>query len=101
MALERISETNIFNYDKTNVTDNPSQKKCTVQSRLVRIEQKAEHSKQSVSIMFRGNAVGEYLPPMVVYKAKNLYEGWMVGGPKGTIYDSTPSGWFDMKPFKK
>ena len=101
MALEGISETNIFNYDKKNVTDDPSQKKCTVQSRLVRIEQKAEHSKQSVSIMFSGNAVGEYLPPMVVYKAKNVYEGWMVGGPKGTIYDSTPSGWFDMKPFKK
>ena len=25
----------------------------------------------------------------------------MIGGPKGTIYDSTPSGWFDMKTFKK
>ena len=41
--------------------------------------------------MFSRNAVGEYLPPMVVYKAKNVY--------KGTIYDSTPSGWFDMKTF--
>ena len=38
---------------------------------------------------------------MVVYKAKNVYEGWMIGGPKGTIYDSTPSGWFDMKTFEK
>ena len=75
-------------------------KKCTVQSRLVRIEQKAEHSKQLVSIMFRGNAVGEYLQSMV-YKVKNVYQRQMIGGPKGTIYDSTPCGWFDMKTFEK
>ena len=100
-TLQGIPERNIFNYDETNVTDDPSQKKCVVCRGLTRIEQKAEHSKQSISIMFSGNAVGEYLPPMVVYKAKNVYEGWMIGGPKGTIYDSTPSGWFDMKTFEK
>ena len=100
-TLEGIPEKNIFNYDETNVTDDPSRKKCVVRRGLARIERKAEHSKQSVSIMFSGNAVGEYLPPMVVYKAKNVYEGWMIGGPKGTIYNSTPSGWFDMKTFEK
>ena len=100
-TLQGIPERNIFNYDETNVTDDPSRKKCVVRRGLARIEQKAEHSKQSISIMFSGNAVGEYLPPMVVYKAKNVYEGWMIGGPKGTIYDSTPSGWFDMKTFEK
>ena len=56
-ALERIPETNIFNFDETNVTDDPSRKKCIVQRGLARI---AEHSKQSVSIMFSGNAVRQY-----------------------------------------
>ena len=100
-TLEGIPERNIFNYDETNVTDDPSQKKCVVRRGLARTERKAEHSKQSVSIMFSGNAVREYLPPMVVYKVKNVYKGWMIGGPKGTIYDFTPSGWFDMKTFEK
>ena len=72
-----------------------------MQRGLARIEQKAEHSKQLISIMFSGNAVREYLPPMVVYKAKNVYEGWMIEGPKGVIYDSTPSTWFHMKTFEK
>ena len=27
--------------------------------------------------MFGGNAAGEMLPPMVVYKAKFLYDGWI------------------------
>ena len=34
-------------------------------------------------------------------RQKNVYKGWMIEGPKGTIYDSTPSGWFDMKTFEK
>ena len=50
--------------------------------------------------MFSGNAVRVYLPPMVVYKAKNVYERCMIGGPKGVIYDSTPSTWFHMKTFE-
>ena len=74
-TLQGIPERNIFNYDETNVTDDPSRKKCVVRRGLARIEQKAEHSKQSISIMFSGNAVGEYLPPMVVYKAKMYMKG--------------------------
>ena len=35
------------------------------------------NSKQSTSIMFCGNANGDYLAPMVVYKANNIYQGWI------------------------
>ena len=41
------------------------------------------------------------LPPMVVYKAKFLYDGWVNGGRNGAIYDSTDSGWFDGRRFKR
>ena len=34
--------------------------------------------------MFCGSAVGQFLPPMVVYKAKHLYAGWQEGGPNGS-----------------
>ena len=46
--------------------------------------------------MFCGSADGKMLAPYVVYKAKNLYKSWCQGGPKGTRYDATSSGWFDM-----
>ena len=36
--------------------------------------------------MFFGNAIGDFLPPMVVYKAKNLYEEWQLDDPEGTLY---------------
>ena len=38
-------------------------------------------------------------PPMVVYKAKATYEGECSGGPSGTIYDATESGWFESRTF--
>ena len=60
-----------------------------------------EHSKQSVSVMLSGSADGTYLPPMVVYRAQNVYGNWIEGGPRGTIYDRTTSGWFDSVMFEK
>ena len=64
------------------------------------VERKVEHSKQSISIMFCGSATGEHLPPMIVYKAQNVYAGWCVGGPPGATYDFTSSGWFDSRTFE-
>ena len=67
---------------------------------LKRIDRKIDHSKQSMSILFCGNAVGTYLPPMVLYKAQILYTNWTVGGPTGTVYDVTKTGWFDLRTFE-
>ena len=63
------------------------------------IEQKIDHSKASNSVMFCGNAAGEILPPMVVYEAMFLNDGW--ASLNGAIYHSTDSGWFDERTFKR
>ena len=39
------------------------------------------------------------LPSYVVYKAKNLYDGWTEGGPAETWYNATSSGWMDEPTF--
>jgi len=51
--------------------------------------------------MFCGSADGNMLRPMVIYKAKNLYRTWCHGGPEGTEYSCTASGWFDAYEFRK
>ena len=51
--------------------------------------------------MFAGTAAGVMLPPMVVYKAANLYASWLDGGPPGTKYFCSESGWFDGFQFEK
>jgi hypothetical protein len=51
--------------------------------------------------MFAGSAAGEWFPPMVVYKAQNVYASWCSRGPKGAIYSCSKSGWFDAFQFEK
>ena len=82
-------------------TDDPGAKKCFVRRSTRRVEMVREHSKTSISVMWCGSASGDMQPPMVVYKALNLYDGWTTGGPQGTVYDCTPSGWFDGRTFTK
>jgi hypothetical protein len=101
-TLRGVSPDNIFNFDETNLTDDPSRKKCIVRRGLRRVEKKTCHSKQAFSVMFAGNATGNYLAPMVVYKvnSENMYEGWREGGPPNAVYKSTQSGWFDTTTFE-
>ena len=95
-----IPPSNVFNYDETNLTEDPGAKKALYRRGVKYAEKVCNHSKSSLSVMFCGSADGKMLPPYVVYKAKNLYESWCQGGPKGTRYNATASGWFDMAVFE-
>lgn len=57
-------------------------------------------TKSATSTMYAANAVGIIMPPYVVYKAEHLWDTWMVGGPKGSRYNRSKSGWFEMKHFQ-
>ena len=92
---------NVFNYDETNLCDDPGKKWVMVRRGRRRVENVKEYSKTSISIMFCGSAAGVMIPPMVVYRALNLYEGWVRGGPRGTVYSCTKNWWFDGATFQK
>lgn len=53
------------------------------------------------TVLFCGNAAGGYLPPFVVYKAKFLNSNWVTGGPPGTMYTTTKSGWMENTVFEE
>ena len=99
-AISGIPPSRIYNYDETNMTDDPGSKTVVCRRGRNRVERKVDHSKASVSVMFCGNAAGEFVPPMVVYKAENCYEGWTRGGPHNAMYHATKSGWFDTVAFE-
>jgi len=94
-----IPPENIYNCDETNLQDNPGAKRAIFSRGVKYAEKVSDHSKSSISVMFCGSATGVLLPPYVVYKSNNCYEGWTKGGPKGTIYSATPSGWFESFTF--
>ena len=87
-----VKKENIFNYDETNFTNDPGKMMVFVRRGRRRVENVRDTSKQAFSVMWCGSAAGELLPPMIVYKAKHVYEGWTQNGPAGAKYDSTESG---------
>ena len=100
-SLSGVDASQIFNFDETNFTDDPTRKKCIVRRGVNRLERMTVYSKQAFSVMFCGSAAGVYLPPMVVYKAKYMYTAWACDGIAGAVYDATESGWFNMRTFEK
>ena len=91
---------NVYNYDETNLTDDPGSKKVLAARGTRRVENVTEHSKTSISLMVCGNAKGDILPPYIVYRAKNLYKGWTEGAPNGTMFACTKRGWFEKTQFE-
>lgn len=96
-----IPPENIYNYDETNLRDDPGSKKCFFKKGTKYCERVMNSSKQATSVMFCGSASGDFMPPFVVYKAANTYESWKQGGPKGAKYSCSKSGWFDGAKFEE
>ena len=92
---------NIWNFDESNLRDNPGKKKCLVKKGVKYVEKVQNTSMQCVSIMLCGSAAGQLMNVHVSYKAKSLWPTWTEGGPAGTLYTVTPSGWFDTATCEK
>ena len=90
-----VPSTHIFNYDESNLCDDPGSKKCIFQRGVKYPERVRDSSKISISIMYCGSAAGRVLPPYIVYKAEHLWSTWTEGGPPGVRYNRSRSGWFD------
>ena len=92
ITVQGVPPDRIYNYDETNVTDDPGVRKVVVKRGCKYPEMIMNSSKASISLMICGNAVGEVLPPYVVYKAGKMWDNWRENGPKGTRYNNSSSG---------
>ena len=54
-----------------------------------------------VTLLCCGSAIGEKLVPYVVYKGKNLMTNHTQGGPPGTMYSMSNSGWMETVNFRE
>lgn len=100
VSLKDVPEEAILNYDETSMQDNPGKSKVIVKRKCKHPERIIDFSKSHFSVMFAGTASGIPLPPYVVYKADNLYDTWTEGGPAGTRYNRSKSGWFEGNIFE-
>lgn len=106
-TLEGVKPEAIFNYDESNLSDDPGKKKLIFYRGVKYPDNVINFSKSAVTLMLCISASGDILPPYVVYKAANLWDSWREGGPrgapccdkkccaKGTRYNRSNHGWFD------
>jgi len=95
-----IPPENVWNFDETNVTDDPGKKMCIIIKGVKYPERIMNSSKAAISLMYCGKAIGEVLPPYVLYKSDCLWTTWTEGGPVGSRYNRSKSGWFDAVTFE-
>ncbi|KAK8761078.1 hypothetical protein V5799_027655 [Amblyomma americanum] len=98
--LAGIPGENIWNYDETNVQDDPGSQKVITRRGAKYPEKIQNASRACTSIMACGSAAGELAPLYVNYKAEKLWSTWTENGPKGARYNRTKSGWFDHQVFE-
>lgn len=100
IETEGVSPYHIYNYDETNLVDDPGKKKVLTKRGRKYPEAIKNSTKAAVSLMICGNAAGEILPPYVNYKSDNLWTTWTEGGPPHARYNRSKSGWFDTSTFE-
>ncbi|XP_014273650.1 uncharacterized protein [Halyomorpha halys] len=100
LELLGIPANNVWNYDEFNLQDDPGAKKVLIKRGAKHPEIIKNAKKASVSIMMCGNAAGSLAPVYVTYKAEDMGQCWMEGGPAGTCYNHSKSGWFDERIFE-
>lgn len=98
--LDGVAPENIWNFDETNLTDEPGNKRVITKRGCKYPERIINATKTATSLMLCGNAAGRVLPPYVVYKADSLWSTWTNNGPPKTRYNRTKSGWFDAVTFE-
>ncbi|XP_030754175.1 jerky protein homolog-like [Sitophilus oryzae] len=111
-TVKDIPPQNIFNYDETNVNDEPGKGKGIYRRGVKYPEKIANHSKSATTIMVCGSADGTLLPPYIIYKSEHLYNTWRENGPKGypccnkaccavgCRFNRTSHGWMDSSTFQ-
>lgn len=56
--------------------------------------------KISYTVLFCVSALGEYIPPLVVYKGAKLQQTWVQGGPPDCYYSHSESGYMHRENFE-
>lgn len=72
-TLKHISSSRIWNYDGTNLIDDPGNKKVISKRGTKCVEKICNFNKSSTLVMFCGNKDKKCLAPYVIYKAEIMW----------------------------
>ena len=111
LTLHEVPASHLFNFDETNVSDDPGKRKVLFRRGTKYPEKITNHSKAATTILMCGSASGVLLPPYIIYKSEHLWDQWTTNGTKGnpccsepccsrgSRFNRTAHGWIDATTF--
>ena len=91
----------IYNVDETGLAYEHRPQKIVTLKGQKKVRCRTSSNKCQTTVVACINAIGQALPPYVIYDAKSLNPGWMQGGVAGARYTRSPNGWIDTELFHK
>ena len=89
----------IYNVDETGLAYEHRPQKLVTLKGQKKVRCRTSNNKSQTTVVACVNAIGQAIPPYVIYDAKTLNPGWMQGGVPGTAYTRSPNGWIDTELF--
>ena len=89
----------IYNMDEIGMPLDPRGPNVVAKAGQKKIRYRQSGKKEQITIIGCGNAVGQSIPPMVIFEGKYLNHEWTIGEIPGTLYGMSGKGWTDHQHF--
>ncbi|KAJ8891203.1 hypothetical protein PR048_010718 [Dryococelus australis] len=92
----------LFNIDETSFALDPSKTKVVWLQNAPSSRVTCGTGRESTTLLLGGNAAGEKLPPLIVFKGKNIWDTWMAPQQlthPNTSYTASENGWMKSNIF--
>jgi len=88
----------IYNVDETGVPLNSNPPKVPKGMKKPRYQ--SPRQKGQITVVACGNAVGNVLPPLIIFDAKNMQHAWTQGEVPASKYGTSDKGWITTELFE-
>ena len=90
----------LYNMDETGMPLEHRAPNIVAKKGKKKVRYRSTGNKAQITVVGCVNAVGNAIPPMVIYSAKSFNADWCKCDVPGTVYALSPKGWIDQELFK-
>ena len=90
----------IYNVDKSGILLDPMSPNILSKRGVKRVHYRSAGKKGQITIVACGNAIGQFILPMVIFDAKNLNDHWTADEIPGTKYGLCKKKWITSELFE-
>jgi hypothetical protein len=94
------SPSRIYNVDETGIPLDPRPPNIVTRRGIKKVRNRVTGRKGQVTVVGCGNAMGQVIPPIIIFDAKKLNHNWTIDEVPGTKYGLSDKGWITTELFE-